>query len=68
MQYAVISRTPTARPRLGNPIRIAGVRFLDHTWPSYELQRHLHADGSLVIDTFILELFDEQADERPSVL
>jgi hypothetical protein len=67
VQYAVIGRTPKARPRLGDPIRIAAVRLVGHEWPMYDLQRHLHADGSLVIDTFILELFDEQADDPASI-
>jgi hypothetical protein len=65
-QYAVIGRTPTTRPRLGDPIRIAGVRVLDHDWPIYDLRQHLRPDGSLVVDTFILELFDQDGNDQPA--
>jgi hypothetical protein len=65
VQYAVIGRLPTVRPRLGDPIRIAGLRVLSHDWPMYDPRRHLQPDGSLVVDTFILELFDEDGDEQP---
>lgn len=60
VQYAVIGRTPGVRPRLGDPIHIAGLRLLDRDWPSYDLRQHLRPDGSLVIATFILELFDDE--------
>jgi hypothetical protein len=66
VQYAVIGRTPTARPRLGDPIHIAGVRVLDHDWPRYDLWRHLQPDGSLIVDTFILELFDREGTDQSS--
>jgi hypothetical protein len=38
----------------------------DHDWPSYDPRQHLQPDGSLVIDTFILELFDEDEDDQPA--
>jgi hypothetical protein len=64
VQYAVIARTLAARPRLGDPIRIAALRVLDHDWPTYELQRHLQSDGSLIVGTCILELFDQEGDDH----
>jgi hypothetical protein len=67
VQYAVIACTPRARPCLGDPIRVAGVSVLDRDWPSYDLQRHLQPDGSLIVDTCILELFDQEADDLASV-
>jgi hypothetical protein len=65
VQYAIISRTPTVRPRLGDPIGIVSLGLSEHDWPSYKLWQHLRPDGSLVVDTFILELFDEDGDDRP---
>jgi hypothetical protein len=66
VQYAIAGRTPTVRPRLGDPISIAGVSISDHDWPSYDPRQHLRPDGSLVVDTFILELFDEDGDDQPA--
>jgi hypothetical protein len=63
VQYAVICRTPAAWPRLGDPIRIAVVRMRDRDWPSYDPRQHLRPDGSLVVDNFILELFDEEEND-----
>ena len=67
VQYAIAGRTPTVRPRLGDPISITDVSVSDHDWPSYDPQQHLRPDGSLVVDDFILELFDQEADAQPSV-
>jgi hypothetical protein len=67
VQYAVIARTLSARPRLGDPIRIAALRVLDHDWPTYDLKRHLQPDGSLIVGTCILELFDQEADDHASL-
>src|SRR5687768_15206079 len=38
VQYAIVGRTPTVRPRLGDPISIAGLSVSDHDWPSYDPQ------------------------------
>lgn len=65
-QYAIIGGTPQARSCLGDPIRIAALRVLDHDWPMYELQRHLQSDGSLIVGTSILELFDQEGDDLAS--
>lgn len=65
VQYAIVGRTPTVRPRLGDPISIADVRVNDRDWPMYDIRRHLQPDGSLVVDTFILELFDEDGNDQP---
>ena len=66
VQYAIVGRTPTVRPRLGDRMCIAGLSVQDHDWPSYDPRQHLQPDGSLVIDTFILELFDEDRDDQPA--
>jgi hypothetical protein len=67
VQYAIVGRTPTLRPRLGDPISIADVSVSGHDWPSYDPQQHLRQDGSLVVNTFILELFDQEADAQSLV-
>jgi hypothetical protein len=67
VQYAIVGRAPTVRPRLGDLIRIAEVCVRDRDWPSYEVQQHLRPDGSLVIDTFILELFNEEDNDQPPI-
>ena len=67
VQYAIVGRTPIVRPRLGDPISITHISVSDRDWPSYEVQQHLRQDGSLVVDTFILELFDQEADAQSLV-
>jgi hypothetical protein len=67
VQYAIVGRVPTLRPRLGDPISIAGVSVSDHDWPRYDPRQHLRPDGSLVVDNFILELFDQEADAQSLV-
>ena len=67
VQYAIVGRVPAVRPRLGDPISIADLSVSDHDWPSYDPRQHLRPDGSLVVDYFILELFDQEADAQPSV-
>src|SRR5687768_395036 len=60
VQYAIIGPTPALRPRLGDPMSIAGISISNHDWPSYDPRLHLRPDGALVLDTFILELFDNE--------
>jgi hypothetical protein len=69
VQYAIVGRAPMVRPRLGDPIGITDVSVLDHEWPSYDPRQHLRPDGSLVVDNFILELFDDEGHNQaqPSV-
>jgi hypothetical protein len=67
IQYAIVGRAPTVRPRLGDPISIADISVRDHNWPSYDPRRHLRSDGLLVINNFILELFHQEADDHASV-
>ena len=64
VQYAIIGRTPTVRPRMGDPMHIAGLSVSDHDWPSYDPRQHLRPDGSLVVDNFILELFDNEGHDQ----
>lgn len=66
VQYAIISRTPTVPPRLGDPISIVGLSLSDHDWPGYDVWRHLCSDGSLIVGDFILELFDQEETDQPS--
>ena len=67
VQYAVIGRTPWARPRLGDHIRIAALRILDYDWPMYEVRLHLQSDGSLIVGSYILELFHQEDDDHASL-
>jgi hypothetical protein len=65
VQYAIVGRTPTVRPRLGDAISIAGLSVNDHNWPIYDPWQHLRPDGSLIVNNFMLELFDEDGDDWP---
>ena len=65
VRYAIVGRVPTVRPRLGDPISIAGLSVNDQDWPIYEVWQHLRPDGSLIVNNFMLELFDEDGDDRP---